>query len=359
MIDPQEAAEIPKYRLAKLDQAAKNYQEWVAKGKPADQYKVPGPAPEGGLKFPWESSVSGKETMPGPSRFEDHVTGSVAFSLSQAASLGLIPEDAAKKAIRGADAFYMARSQAGPNGREILRTLSPDENQVANNDLYTNLLAEWAHRGGSWESKDSGITTSWYLSGLTYKLPQDKDGFLTYDNDALMSYQQAAAVLSIYPLQYPPAEKQAKQMMARFGNKITPYGPAMSDSLHAVIWARLGDPDRAYEAWKRGWQPFMSDPLGLFAERRAVPGAYFVTGAAGSLQSVLYGFLGIRIDSANRSDDAWSTKILGDRVLSVSPHLPKAWNSVRFQNFNVLGRRYTLVETRTPKGVSTHVTQGD
>src|SRR5690606_25073555 len=102
----------------------------------------------------------------------------------------------------------------------------------------------------------------------TYKLPQDDKTFLTYDNDALRGYKQAAAVLSIYPLQYPPAEEQARAMMERFADKVTRNGPAMTDSIHAIIWARLGEKEKAYQAWHDSWKPFVKPPFMLFSEKR-------------------------------------------------------------------------------------------
>jgi trehalose/maltose hydrolase-like predicted phosphorylase len=348
-IAPQEAAEIPRYRLAKMDQARSNYREWVAAKKPTAMGTMKTASSSDGIMFPWESSVTGSETMPGPSRYEHHITGSVAFSVNQAAALGLVPGADARNLIREAATFYKARSIEGPKGREIKGVVSPDETHVGDNDLYTNLLAEWLTNGGSWKS--SGRTT--------YKLPQDSIGLLTYDDDALRSYKQAAAVLSIYPLQFPPAEVQAQAMMNRFGSKVIKNGPAMSDSVHAIIWARAGATEQAYQAWRASWQPFTTGPLELFSEKRSRHAGYFVTGAAGSLQSVLYGFLGIGLDSRNRSNNAWSTKLLGDHILSATPHLPKEWKSVKLKNFTLLGRRLTLTATQAPNGGTSQITQGE
>jgi hypothetical protein len=92
-----------------------------------------------------------------------------------------------------------------------------------------------------------------------------------------------------------------------------------------------------------------------FSEKRARPTTYFTTGAAGCLQTVLYGFLGFRIDSKKDPKAAWTKQLKAGYWLSVTPHLPKAWRSVKLKNFEVLGTRYTL--TATPSGV--HVTPGD
>jgi len=208
--------------------------------------------------------------------------------------------------------------------------MSPDENHIGDNDLYTNLLAMWCQNQGKWPAKP------------TYKLPKDSQTFLTYDNDGLRGYKQAAAVLSIWPLQYPPAEAQAKAMMERFANKVTKNGPAMSDSVHALIWARLGEKEKAYAAWHNSWKPFVKPPFLLFSEKRSSSRTYFTTGAAGSLNAVLYGFAGIRIDDKKAPGAQWSTPLKNGKVLSIAPNLPKEWKKLTLKNLTILGKRYTF-----------------
>jgi hypothetical protein len=102
------------------------------------------------------------------------------------------------------------------------------------------------------------------------------------------------------------------------------------------------------------------------------PTTYFTTGAAGSLQTVLFGFLGFRLDSVAEQDAAWSKKLEGNSWLSIRPNLPAQWKSVKFMNFTVHGRRYSLTATHKPTGPdaaqvveeqisapSTPLTQGD
>jgi trehalose/maltose hydrolase-like predicted phosphorylase len=345
LVDPERARAITDYRLARLGQAQANFQGWLAQGRPTGASPL-GPVPQfdlGGAKFPWESSVSGRETVPGPSRFQDHIIGSVAFAVAQAGALGLT-DPVTEQELRGdAALFYMLRStDRGDDQLHIEGTMSPDEHHTGNNDLYTNLLADW-------------VTLGWSGPEPTHRLPRDGTTFLTYDDDHLRAYKQAAAVLAIYPLQYPPAEKEARLMMERFADKVIDSGPAMSDSIHALIWARMGEREKAYQVWHDSWKEFTKAPLMLFSEKRVRPVAYFTTGAAGSLQTVLYGFLGFRLDSEQEPEAVWSKKLLGDRWLSVKPNLPPKWNSVKFKNFTVFGERYTLLVTPT----TAQVTQGD
>ena len=341
LIDPQRAKVIPEYRLRLARHAMQNHVNWLVAGKPIGNGKLLGkPIHPDDLKkmelpvaakFPWESSVSGKETVPGPSRFQDHITGSVAWSVDQAASLGLADRYRAEALRALAKRFYDQRSTIGEAGlREIKGTMSPDENHIGDNDLYTNLLAMWCQSDGHWPPKPS------------YKLPRDAQSFLTYEKDGLRGYKQAAAVLSIWPLQYPSAEAQAKVMMERFAGKVTKNGPAMSDSVHALIWARLGDKDKAYQAWHASWKPFVKSPFLLFSEKRNSARTYFTTGAAGSLNAVIYGFAGIRVDDKKAPNARWSTPLLNGKVLSIAPNLPKEWKSLRLKGLKILGKPYSI-----------------
>ncbi len=304
------------------------------------------------VKFPWESSVSGTETIPGPSQKEAHISGDVAWMLNQASSLGLVTDSIANEVRTGVGEYFKNVAKPGKDGQVILPdVMSPDENHIGDNDLYTNLLAQWCVNGGGWTVPSNGTV---------FQLPKDNQSFLTYDGDPVRSYKQAAAVLSIYPLQYPPAEAEAPKMMERFASKVSQNGPAMSDSVHALIWARIGKVDKAYETWKASWEPFTKQPLLLFSEKRMKPTTYFVTGAAGSLQTVLFGFLGFRLDSNKEPDAAWSIPLQGRNWLSIKANFPHQWKSVKLRNFTVLGRNYTLTATHQPNGQdAAQVTQGD
>ncbi|RYG26984.1 glycoside hydrolase family 65 protein [bacterium] len=326
LTDPDLAREISEYRLDKAGQAMDNAFAWERENRPTGKGTL-GPVVHdprakeiAAIKFPWESSITGKETVPGPSRFEDHITGSVLWGLSQAQTLGMvtmIPDAAAAQ-------FYQARSfTKGPNGYEIKGTMSPDENHTGDNDLYTNLLAMWLTNGRKWPPQP------------TYKLPKDDKSFLTYDNDPVKGYKQAAAVLACYPLQYPPAEAQTRTMLERFAPKTNPNGPAMTDSIHGLLWARIGEPQKGYEEWRKGWYDFTRHPLMMFSEKRRSARTYFATGAGGSLQTVLYGFAGLRLDYNKAKDAAWSRPLAGGKMLSVKPSLPPNWKRVRLRGISL------------------------
>lgn len=307
LIDPERAKAIADYRLAKFE-----------KNNP-----LPPTAP-----FPWESSVSGKEVAPGQMFKEIHINGSVAWMLDNAAALGIVKQQDSDRIVKRVADYYLARAERMSEGiYELKDVISPDEFHSGDNDLYTNLLAQWMQRK--------------VRRNVRFKLPRDEKTYLTYDNDPVRSYKQAAAVLGIYPLQMID-DAQARKMMDRFADKVTKNGPAMSRSVHALIWARLGDTEKAYDEWKRSWQFYTNHPLMLFAEKPKKKTTYFTTGAAGCLQTVLYGFLGFRIDYEKDKMAAWSTPLNNGKWISIRPRLPAQWKRVKFTNFIVKGKRYNL-----------------
>ncbi len=259
-----------------------------------------------------------------------------------------MPSDVTK---RVAD-YYVARSTKRPDGKLGLdNVMSPDEGHIGSNDLYTNLLAQWAINGATWNPAKKPAQEMY--------LPKDATSFLTYDGDQFRAYKQAAAVLAIYPLQYPPAEAEAKTMMNRYQDKIIAHGPAMADSIHAIIWAREGEPDKAYDLWKKSWSEFVQGPFLLFSEKRTSPTTYFTTGAAGCLQSVIYGFFGFRVDEKPEPGAAWTKQLKNGRWLSIKPNLPSAWKSATFRDIHVLGSTYTVTVKRDGSKTVTSVKQGD
>jgi trehalose/maltose hydrolase-like predicted phosphorylase len=259
---------------------------------------------------------------------EIHINGDVAWMLDNAAALGLVKPQDAENVIKKVATFFNAMATKRQDGKYDLKdVVSPDEFHTGDNDLYTNLLANWTQKKTN--------------SKAQFYLPRDKETYLTYDNDPIRGYKQAAAVLGIYPLQM-INNAEARKMMDRYADKVTKNGPAMSHSVHALIWARLGETEKAYDEWKKSWQLYTNHPLMLFSEKPKKKTTYFTTGAAGCLQTVLYGFLGFRIDYEKDKMAAWSTPLNNGKWISIRPRLPAKWKSVKFTNFIVKGKRYNL-----------------
>ncbi len=323
LFEPEAAREVAEYRLRRLEAAKKNAQLGTNMG---------GPLP--GLRFPWESSLSGGETVPGPSRDQLHITASVLWGLTFAESLGVVDATRVANVSKEAARMYAARSKKTSRGLEFLNTMSPDENHTGDNDLYTNVLLQWLANGRTFSKQNPA-----------YYLPKDNRSFLTYDGDEERGYKQAAAVLSIFPLQFPAAEEQAKVMIDRFAPKVIKNGPAMSDSVHATIYARLGETEKAYATWREAWEPFTKGAQMVFSEKRVRPRTYFYTGSAGALNTVLYGFAGLRLDERIQPGHAKIDLPVKRGFISYRANLPPEWKAIRLRGLHVAGKT-TDVEIR-------------
>lgn len=86
----------------------------------------------------------------------------------------------------------------------------------------------------------------------------------------------------------------------------------------------------------------------MFSEAPNGKNAVFLTGLAGSINAVIYGFLGFRIDDHDPGDVPWKVKLKGHFWLSCKPHLPRAWSSVTIEPLIILGSpfRFELSTSR-------------
>ncbi|MGI8922456.1 MAG: hypothetical protein ACR2HJ_00200 [Fimbriimonadales bacterium] len=284
--------------------------------------------------IPWEAGPDGEDLTPKEFRNAIHVAGWVAWWMERATAFGFIDTKTAGDVAEVAFRQFEKRAFETPSGIQFPQVKSPDEGRLHNNDLVTNLLAKGvAQHTGRYE----------WSTRIVVPLAGDKL-LSTYDDDGLNTYQQTAALLALYPLEWPIGRRIQERMFDRYKDKTSEVGPAMSDCIHAVIAARLGRPEEAHDLWKRSWVPFV-DANTQFRERRGSQDTYFVTGAAGCLQSVIYGFLGVRISKKATRDS--SVPMRNGYHLSVRPSLPGAWRSITFKNLRIGAGRYTVIATQS------------
>lgn len=327
--------------------------QWVAEGRRiwnelnGEPERIKGGmVPAGPMaKFPWEANRSGMECGSVRMTFEEHVSADVAHSVRLAADLGLVKTEDADTVGKQVTNYFRARTEI-QDGKRVLRGLvGPDEYSDVDNDLFTNasVQALFNRYGTPPELK------------IPMDYPHDEKGLLNYDHDTTNGGKQVSGLLAIFPLQDKTAEAQADLMLRRL-SKTERLGPAMSESVIATILARRGRADEAYDHWRQSIVPYRAaHPMGLFAESPRGGDTVFLTGMAGCLQTVIYGFLGFRVDDQPMPGSKWSKILVGGRVLSITPQLPNRWKSITFRNFSVLGASWSLKATKD----EVHVTQGE
>ena len=336
LTEPNVARAIASHRLLQANQT--NYMNWIAQARPTATGNLrrdansPRPPP---IKVPWQSDQTGQELSDQPTRFEEHVSGDLAWGLDFAASLGLAQRKGADRVIRGVAAYYLDRASKRPDGKwGINDVVSVDEWHTGGEDLYTNAVADWTIRKALGEKR-------WPQGSMFF--PHDEKGLLAYEGDMRRAYQQATGQLVLWPLEREDLAPDPLLHLALFEGKEAHSGPAMTVSLDALLEARYGDPDRAHIRWLEGWQRYLrGNPFLLFSEKSGQHDrTYFGTGAAGCLNAVIYGFIGARVVE-NASSDAAKIKLEGAKWLVFRPNLPKSWKKLTFKGVHVMGRAYTV-----------------
>ena len=69
----------------------------------------------------------------------------------------------------------------------------------------------------------------------------------------------------------------------------------MTQAIFALLYSRLGNAKKAYDYFKYSYQPNLLQPFNVLAETQGGTNPYFLTGAGGILQSVIFGFAGLDI----------------------------------------------------------------
>lgn len=260
-----------------------------------------------GAMFPWESDDSGEEATPthaltGP--FEHHITADIGIACwnyycvtrdvrwLQREGYPLLKEIAdfwASRVTRNQDGSYSVYNVTGADEYA---------NGVTDN-AFTNGAASLALKYACQAAEICGekVPEIWWEIGENIRVLQFENGVTrehsTYKGEMI---KQADANLLAYPLGLITDEYRQRQDLEYYAERIDQKdGPAMSYSVYCVQYARMGEADKAYEMFRRCYEPNLRKPFGVISETPTSNNPYFMTGAGGLLQAVLNGFCGLQI----------------------------------------------------------------
>ncbi len=260
-----------------------------------------------GAMFPWESDDSGEEATPthaltGP--FEHHITADIGIACwnyycvtrdmrwLQREGYPLLKEIAdfwASRVTRNQDGSYSIHNVTGADEYA---------NGVTDN-AFTNGAASLALKYACQAAEICGekVPEIWWEIGENIRILQFENGVTrehsTYKGEMI---KQADANLLAYPLGVITDEYRQRQDLEYYAERIDQKdGPAMSYSVYCVQYARMGEADKAYEMFRRCYEPNLKKPFGVISETPTSNNPYFMTGAGGLLQAVLNGFCGLQI----------------------------------------------------------------
>ncbi|HVV05160.1 MAG TPA: hypothetical protein VHC96_13105, partial [Puia sp.] len=249
LLQPRIAASLMEYRFQRLDAAKHNAAEHGYKG----------------AMFPWESAASGNEETPvwalsGP--FEHHITADVAIA---AWNYYCVTQDKSWLREKGypilketADFWASRVERNGPGHYDILNVVAADEwAENVDNNAFTNAAAKANLQYATDAAKILGLTPDpdWMAVHDNIPILHFEDG-VTKEHAAYHGekIKQADVNLLAYPLKEvtdPAAiRKDLDYYQPRVGE-----GPAMTHAIFAILYARLGSPDKAYQSLKEGYTP--------------------------------------------------------------------------------------------------------
>jgi trehalose/maltose hydrolase-like predicted phosphorylase len=299
-----------------------------------------------GASYAWESAATGRETqLREVFRHGRHVTGDVALALKQyylATGDNAWLRSRAWPILKETADNWAARAQPGPGGTYVIKQVTtPDElaGQV-DHSAWTQHVARVNLEFASVAAKQLGLPRNpkWatVANGLTFLRDPESHLILPYAGFGKTTQaKQADALLLIHPgmADLPPAE--VGRMYDFYAPRVIKNGPAMTDAIHAIVAARLGRGDEALARFRQSYQPFVRPPYHLFSEKRTRDNLCFLTGAAGVLEAVLYGFAGLHPEGAPPG----TTELAGHASAQprLDPHLPPGWKALRLRNLQWRG----------------------
>ena len=257
-----------------------------------------------GAMFPWESDDVGEESCPtfaltGP--FEHHISADIAIATwnyyCMSRDIRWLREDGFPLMEQVAE-FLVSRAEQNEDGSySICNVVCADEYaEGVDDNAFTNAAARGALQDASKAAALCGIKApvSWNAVAKGLRIPKFSDGvtreYEGYDGQII---KQADANLLAYPLKAITRPEEIKRDLLYYEPKIDKSGPAMSYSVLALQYARLGDGEKAYELFVRSFRPNQLPPFGVISEGAGGTNPYFTTGAGGLLQMVINGFCGL------------------------------------------------------------------
>ncbi|SFU43965.1 Trehalose and maltose hydrolase (possible phosphorylase) [Pustulibacterium marinum] len=292
-----------------------------------------------GAMFPWESDDTGEEATPAwalTGTFEHHITADIAIAFwnyyrvtkdkkwLEERGYPMLKEIAAywvSRATKNSDGSYSIKNVVGAN--EFAPNV--DDNAFTNGAAITAL--EFATKAAKelekepvqiWDEVAKNIKLHYFPDGITMEHAQYKGEII----------KQADVNLLSYPLHIVTDKEHIVKDLKYYEPKLAEEGPAMAQSVFAILYARLGDSKEAFRLFKRSYEPNKRQPFGALAEAATSNNPYFATGAGGMLQIVLFGFGGLDITD--------------EGIIQKNPILPKEWKSLIIKGIGPDKKTYTI-----------------
>lgn len=292
-----------------------------------------------GCMYPWESDDSGEEATPTwclTGTFEHHITADVgiAFWNYYCATkdkewlrsegfpvLKQVADFWVSRAVKNTDGSYSIKNVVGAN------EFAPN----VDDNAFTNGSAKAAlkHAIEAANELKEPVCPEWKEVSDNLLFHYMPDGVMkehaAYKGEII---KQADVNLLSYPLGVVSEPNRVKQDLEYYAGKIYVDGPAMGNAILAILYAQLGDVDKAYTYFRKSYLPNKRPPFGVLSESAFSNNPYFCTGAGGLLQIILSGFGGLRVTDQG--------------IVQGKTVLPKHWKSLTLKGIGIDKKTYVI-----------------
>ena len=216
--------------------------------------------------------------------------------------------------------FWASRVERnGPGKYEIKNVVAADEwAENVDNNAWTNAAAKAVLQYATEAAKILNVEADADWMKVAVNIPILKmDNGVTQEHAAYHGegIKQADVNLLAYPLKEITDAKQVRKDLEYYESRVPNEGtPAMTQAIFTLLYARLGDGEKAAHFFKDAYQPNLNPPFRVIAETKGGTNPYFATGAGGILQSLLMGFGGLDITPKG--------------IVQIPSKLPAAWKSL-------------------------------
>lgn len=294
-----------------------------------------------GAMFPWESDDAGEESCPTwalTGAFEHHITADIAIAAWNYYCMNgdkrWLREEGFPLMEKAAE-FWVSRVEKNKDGSYSIRNVvcADEYAEGVDDNAFTNGAAMRTLQDAAKAAAICGVKVPaiWKEIASKLRIPKFEDGVtMEYEGYNGQIIKQADANLLVYPLNLITRPEEIRKDLEYYEDKIDKTGPAMSFSVLALQYARLGESEKAYELFVQSYRPNQLPPFGVISEGAGGTNPYFVTGAGGLLQTVINGFCGLEITD--------------NGIKQLSSKLPKHWKKLTITGVGKDKKTYSRIQ---------------
>jgi trehalose/maltose hydrolase-like predicted phosphorylase len=289
---PDIAASMLEYRLNTVPQAEKKAASYNKGWK--------------GAMFAWESAATGAETCPSQypeGELEQHITGDIALAAQQlwyATHNKSWLEHAAEGLVMKTADFWVSRVEWDGAAANINNVIPPDESADGgvDNSVFTNFVAKrnlyFAEEAAQVLAKTPDPQWRKTAEAIVMNFNQGEGIHPEFQGYGGGQIKQADVVLLGFPLTMNMTLKDRRRDLEYYAPRTDPEAPCMSWSMYVTAYLEVGDMEGAERNFEHSFAN-SHPPFQVWTENPDHGTMGFLTGLGGFLQTMLFGFGGLRI----------------------------------------------------------------